>query len=49
MHATSNAAELAAPPQDSARDPYGGTPLGVEAAWLPDGIDAPPVARAAET
>jgi len=25
---------------ERASDPYGGTPLGVEAAWCPNGIDA---------
>jgi hypothetical protein len=30
----------------SAPDPYGGTPLGVEAAWCPNGIDVRVVATA---
>jgi hypothetical protein len=41
MHATSNPPELVAPPQDSAADPYCGTPLGVEAAWWPNGLELP--------
>ena len=27
-------------PELDVPDPYGGTPLGVEAAWCPNGIDA---------
>jgi hypothetical protein len=34
---------------ERASDPYCGTPLGVEAAWCPNGIDLPPVAAAGET
>jgi len=30
------------PAEQSAADPYCGTPLGVEAAWCPDGIPVPP-------
>ena len=30
------------PIQDKAADPYSGTPLGVEAAWCPNGIPLPP-------
>ena len=49
MHATSKPAELVAAPQESAPDPYGGTPLGVEAAWWLNGIDVPGVAAIPET
>ena len=33
---------------ERASDPYGGTPLGVEAAWCPNGIDVPRAATASE-
>jgi hypothetical protein len=49
MHATSKPAELVAAPRESAPDPYCGTPLGVEAAWCPNGIDVPPAVAATET
>jgi hypothetical protein len=49
MHATRKPAELVAAPRESAPDPYCGTPLGVEAAWCPNGIDVPAVAAAPET
>jgi len=49
MHATSKPAELVAAPQESAPDPYCGTPLGVEAAWCPNGFDVPGVAAILET
>jgi hypothetical protein len=32
-------AEVVAALPEGAPDPYRGTPLGVEAAWCPDGID----------
>ena len=48
MHATRDPAELIAPPLNGAPDPYGGTPLGVEAAWWPNGIDVSPVAQAVQ-
>ena len=48
MHATRDPAELIAPPLDGAPDPYGGTPLGVEAAWWPNGIDLPSAVAALE-
>ena len=35
---------FAANPEAPVPDPYGGTPLGVEAAWWPDGLDAQPPA-----
>jgi len=42
---TSKSAEL---DSDSRPDPYRDTPLGVEAAWCPDGVDlAPPAGEAA--
>ena len=28
-------------PEPHVPDPYGGTPLGVEAAWCPNGLDLP--------
>jgi hypothetical protein len=31
-----------------ASDPYRGTPLGVEAAWCPDGIEVPPAVAVTE-
>jgi hypothetical protein len=34
---------------ERASDPYRGTPLGVEAAWCPNGIDVPGVAATPET
>ena len=34
---------------ERASDPYCGTPLGVEAAWCPNGIDVPGVAATPET
>jgi hypothetical protein len=34
---------------ERASDPYCGTPLGMEAAWCPSGIDVPPVVAATET
>ncbi len=43
MHATSKPAELVAAPQERAPDSYCGAPLGVEAAWWPNGIDVPGV------
>jgi hypothetical protein len=49
MHATSQPAELLAAPRESAPDPYCGTPLGVEAAWWPNGIDVPRAVAATET
>ncbi len=49
MRATSKPAELVAAPRESAPDPYCGTPLGMEAAWCPSGIDVPPVVAATET
>jgi hypothetical protein len=49
MHSTSKPAELVTALRESASDPYCGTPLGVEAAWCPNGIDVPRVAAAAET
>jgi hypothetical protein len=48
MHSTSEPAELGAAPGESPRDPYSGTPLGVEAAWCPNGIDVPRAAAASE-
>jgi hypothetical protein len=30
------------PVEDDDRDPYTGTPLGVEAAWCPNGLPLPP-------
>jgi hypothetical protein len=41
MPATRQPAELLAEPLESAPDPYRGTPLGVEAAWCPNGIPLP--------
>ena len=49
MHATSKPAELVAAPQERAPDPYCGAPLGVEAAWWPNGFDVPHGAAATET
>jgi hypothetical protein len=49
MHATSKPAELVAALRESAPDPYCGTPLGVEAAWWPNGIDVPRAVAATET
>jgi len=49
MHTASEPAELVAAPRESARDPYCGTPLGVEAAWWPNGIDVPRAVAATET
>jgi len=40
MHSTSQPIELVAVAGESPPDPYSGTPLGVEAAWFPNGIDA---------
>ena len=34
--------------RESASDPYCGTPLGVEAAWCPSGIDVPRALAATE-
>ena len=48
MHATSKPAELVAA-RESTPDPYCGTPLGVEAAWCPRGIDVPSVLGTTET
>jgi len=39
MHSTSQPIELVAVAGESPPDPYSGTPLGVEAAWWPNGID----------
>jgi hypothetical protein len=47
MHSTSKPAESVTAHQETASDPYCGTPLGVEAAWCPNGIDVP--RAAAET
>jgi len=44
MHSTSEPAEFVAAPGESPLDPYGGTPLGVEAAWCPNGVGLPPLA-----
>ena len=41
-------AEVAYSASERAPDPYRGTPLGVEAAWCPDGIDVPPAVVATE-
>jgi len=49
MHATSKPAGLVAAPRESAPDPYCGAPLGVEAAWWPNGIAVPSVAATPET
>jgi hypothetical protein len=38
MHPTSKRGELVTALRESASDPYRGTPLGVEAAWCPNGI-----------
>lgn len=42
-------AQLFSAPCERASDPYRGTPLGVEAAWWPNGIDVPGVAATPET
>ncbi len=42
-------AEIVSALRESASDPYCGTPLGVEAAWCPSGIDVPHVVAATET
>jgi hypothetical protein len=42
-------AEIVSAVRESASDPYCGTPLGVEAAWCPSGIDVPRVVAATET
>lgn len=39
MQSTSKQVELDTALPESAADPYCGTPLGVEAAWCPDGIE----------
>jgi hypothetical protein len=44
MQPTRTPPELVTALPDSASDPYCGTPLGVEAAWWPNGIDVPGVA-----
>jgi hypothetical protein len=49
MPATSKPAEIVAAPKESAPDPYCGTPLGVEAAWWPNGIHVSGVAATPET
>ena len=41
-------AEVATALPERAPDPYRGTPLGVEAAWCPDGIDVPPALAVTE-
>ena len=33
---------------ECAPDPYRGTPLGVEAAWCPNGVDVPPAVAITE-
>jgi hypothetical protein len=48
MHSTSQPIELVAVAGESPPDPYSGTPLGVEAAWCPNGIDVPRAAAASE-
>lgn len=42
-------AETVSALRENASDPYCGTPLGVEAAWCPSGIDVPHVVAAIET
>jgi hypothetical protein len=49
VHATSKPAEFVAAPRESARDHYCGAPLGVEAAWRPNGLDVPPAVAVTET
>jgi hypothetical protein len=41
-------AEVVTALPECAPDPYRGTPLGVEAAWCPDGIDVPPAVAVTE-
>jgi hypothetical protein len=48
MHSTGKPAELDTTLLGTGSDPYCGTPLGVEAAWCPNGIDVLRVAAAAE-
>jgi hypothetical protein len=48
MHSTNKPSELVGELQESAAGPYRGTPLGVEAAWRPYGIDVQREAAAAE-
>ena len=44
MHSATKPAELDTPLLENAPDPYCGTPLGVEAAWCPNGMDVLPAA-----
>ena len=48
MHATGKPAQLDTALLETGSDPYCGTPLGVEAAWCPNGIDLPREPAAAE-
>jgi hypothetical protein len=48
MDLASQPAALDSALMESASDPYCGTPLGVEAAWCPNGIDVLRFAAAAE-
>jgi hypothetical protein len=49
MPSTTKPAAPVAALGESSSDPYCGTPLGVEAAWCPNGIDLPRGAAATET
>ena len=49
MDSTSKPAELVTALKENPSDPYRGTPLGVEAAWCPNGTGVPRAAAAAET
>jgi hypothetical protein len=48
MVSSRQTAEVATALLEHAPDPYRGTPLGVEAAWCPDGVDVPPAVAVTE-
>jgi hypothetical protein len=49
MYVTRKPAEFVTALRESVSDPYRGTPLGVEAAWCPTGVDVAREAAAPET